>query len=102
MYAKLLDPVLAKGDRLKDGQEAVLGGALSSPQCQQADRERAFDWLTGYVRNGKTALIREKAATGFYMLGSPNPAQMKALRALREESNEPQVRKALDAALKPR
>lgn len=102
LYAKILDPVLAKADRLKDGQQQWLGTVLETPPTFPSDRDRAFAWLAGQVRTGKTEFVRTHAAAGLRVFGSLKSAQLKVVRELREQSNETQVQQALDVVLRPR
>ncbi len=100
-YAKILGTVLARADKLNDGQERWLGIVLESPATFSGrNRELAFDWFAGYVRNGKTAFVRSRAAAGLRIFGRLNPAQLNLVKTLRSQSNETQVQQALDVVLR--
>jgi hypothetical protein len=100
LYAKILDPVLAKADQLKEGQEKWLGALLECPPTfPLSGRDKAFAWSAGQVRSGKTAFVREHAAKGLRIFGHMNPTRRELVRELRAQSNEVNVQRALDSVL---
>jgi hypothetical protein len=93
LYARLLDPLLARGDRLSENQVGCLGEVLRSPRFAKEDRAKAFDWLLGWVRNAKTAgrgRLDLEAARGLSGLPPFTRDQVEALRALRDAAGNDQ------------
>lgn len=95
-YARVLDPVLAKGDKMPQAKQWLLGRTLrearwdiGNPQPLSPDADvrhkriaSHFAWLKKHLKETKSPLLRAHAAAGFKAIGYFRDADADELRQL--------------------
>jgi hypothetical protein len=102
LYAQVLDPALAKADRLTEENVSWLARTLHDSQFREEDRAKAFDWKVRSVGQARTPLLRVQAASGLQGFQRLTPDEVQTVRTLRQMTADPMVREALDVVLSRR
>ena len=112
LYSQVLNPVLARADRLSEVEVWWPSRTLRELSPVRAeDRKAVFDWLVPYIRQAKlvqfngqanSSLLRTHAAAGLQALQPLKPAELETVRALRQEAADTWVQKELDVVLDAR